>query len=129
MIALRSSGSFKSTEEFLQSLQAGSYLQRLEQYGEIGVNALKDATPIRTDETAQSWSYEIVDRPGYFSIRWKNDHAEAPSDTPVAVLIQYGHGTRNGGYVQGIDYINPAMRPIFDQIVEQMWKEVTSGHG
>lgn len=74
-------------------------------------------------ETAKHWSYEIVSKPGYYSIRWKNDLKEGGA--PVAVLIQYGHGTRNGGFVQGRDYINPTMQPIFDQIAEEAWKEVT----
>ena len=86
--------------------------------------------PILLDEIARAldgkgWTYEIVNRPGYFSIHWLNTHTEEPGHIPVAVLIQYGHGTRNGGYVHGRDYINPAMRPIFDQIAADMWKEVT----
>jgi hypothetical protein len=89
------------------------------------VAALAAATPRDSGETANSWTYQIVQRPGYYSIVWSNTHTEDPGHIPIAVLIQYGHGTRRGGYVQGRDYINPAMRPIFDQIAADMWKEVT----
>lgn len=91
----------------------------------MGVAALRAATPVESSETAQSWYYEIVDRPGYYSIHWLNSHIVEPGRIPVAVLIQYGHATRNGAYVEGVDYINPALRPIFDQIADDMWREVT----
>lgn len=97
----------------------------LEKYGAMGVAALQNATPKESGETADSWYYEIASKPGYFSIRWLNSHLEGPGRIPIAVLLQYGHGTRNGGYIQGRDYINPAMRPIFDQIAADMWREVT----
>lgn len=97
----------------------------LHRYGPIGVAALKEATPKDSAETANSWYYEIVDKPGYFAIHWLNSHIVNPGQIPVAVLIQYGHATRNGGYVEGVDYINPALRPIFDQMAVDMWKEVT----
>ena len=91
----------------------------------MGVAALKAATPEESGVTAASWYYEIVDRPGYYAIHWLNSHVRDPGRIPVAVLIQYGHGTRQGGYVEGRDYINPAMRPIFDQMAAAMWREVT----
>jgi hypothetical protein len=97
----------------------------LAKYGPIGVAALTAATPVESAETANSWYYEIVDKPGYFAIHWLNSNVEEPGTIPVAVLIQYGHATGNGGFVQGRDYINPALRTIFDQIVADMWKEVT----
>jgi len=106
-------------------MQRREQFKALEKYGAIGVAALKQATPVESSETANSWYYEIVDRPGYYSIHWLNSHIEDPGRIPVAVLIQYGHATGNGGYVQGRDYINPALQPIFDQIVADMWKEVT----
>jgi hypothetical protein len=89
----------------------------------MGVDALSAATPIDTSLTANSWSYEVIQRPGYFSIRWFNSNRQNGSN--VAILLQYGHATRNGGYVQGRDYIMPAIRPIFDQIEEEVWREVT----
>lgn len=90
----------------------------------MGVQALASATPAESGETAAAWSYEIVRRRGYFSIRWHNSHVE--DGRPIAILLQYGHGTRQGGYVQGRDYIMPAMRPIFDQIDAEM-RRVVSG--
>jgi hypothetical protein len=128
MIRLTSSGSYRSTEDWLRGLQEKSIFASLEKYGPIGVDALKAATPQDDGDTASHWDYEIVSRPGYYSIKWTNDDVVEPGHIPIAVLIQYGHGTREGGYVEGIDYINPAMRPIFDQIVSDMWKEVTRGN-
>lgn len=118
-------GSFSKTEAFLKRLQSRSYLSQLEKFGQIGVKALSDMTPHDTGKTAESWFYEIINRPGYFSIQWLNGNVREPGHIPVAAIIQYGHGTRHGGYVQGIDYINPAMRPIFEQIAADMWREVT----
>ncbi|MFL5660111.1 MAG: HK97 gp10 family phage protein [Ktedonobacteraceae bacterium] len=97
----------------------------LEKFGPIGVSALKNATPKESSVTANSWYYETVNRSGYFAIHWYNSHIEEPGRIPIAAIIQYGHATRQGGYVQGRDYINPAMQPIFDQIVADMWREVT----
>jgi hypothetical protein len=91
----------------------------------MGVAALQAATPKDSADTANGWYYEIVSKPGYFAIHWLNSNIVNPGQIPVAVLIQYGHATRNGGYVEGVDYINPALRPIFDQMAADMWKEVT----
>lgn len=123
MISLKVSGSFQNTEKFLSRMKQRDQFRALEKYGSVGVAALANATPKDSSETANSWTYEIANRPGYFAIHWRNTHVE--DGIPIAVLIQYGHGTRTGGYVQGRDYINPAIRPIFDQIVADMWKEVT----
>lgn len=125
MIKVQVSGSFNNTQSFLQRMQRGDQFKALERYGAMGVAALKAATPEDSSETANSWDYEVVKRPGYFAIHWRNSHLDDSGQAPVAVLLQYGHGTRNGGYVQGRDYINPALRPIFDQIAADMWKEVT----
>jgi len=95
----------------------------LEKYGPIGVKALAAATPVDSSDTANSWYYEIIKRPGYYSIQWLNSNME--DGVSIAAIIQYGHATGNGGYVQGLDYINPAMQPIFQQIAADMWKEVT----
>jgi hypothetical protein len=97
----------------------------LHKYGPIGVAALANHTPKDEAQTANSWYYEIVDKPGYFAIHWLNSNLEDPGRIPVAILIQYGHATGTGGLVQGVDYINPALRPIFDQMAADMWKEVT----
>lgn len=118
-------GSFSKSQAFLQRMKNREQFKVLHKYGPIGVAALKNATPKDSAVTAESWYYEIVNRPGYFSIHWLNSHLEDPGQIPVAVLIQYGHATGNGGFVQGVDYINPALQPIFDQIATDMWKEVT----
>src|SRR5436190_10195337 len=97
----------------------------LHKYGPIGVAVLKEATPKDDGDTANAWYYEIVDKPGYFAIHWLNSNHDDDGKVPVAALIQYGHATRQGGYVQAQDYINPVLRPIFDQMVSDMWKEVT----
>src|SRR4051794_24841555 len=125
MIKVFTSGSWRTTFDFLRKMQSGRHLQVAKKYGSQGVAALQAATPKESGRTATSWTYEIVERPGYLSIQWLNTDIVEPGHIPVAVLIQYGHGTRGGGYVQGQDYINPAMRPIFDQIAADMWKEVT----
>lgn len=125
MISTRVTGSFKNIDSFLQRMQRRDQFRGLERHGARGVAALKSATPEDSSETANSWYYEVVDKPGYFAIHWLNSNIEEPGTIPVAILLQYGHGTRQGGYVEGRDYINPALRPIFDQIAEDMWKEVT----
>ena len=123
MITITQRGSFKNTERYLRRLQQAQLFAVLEKYGSLGVNALSNATPVDSGETAGSWTYSIVQRPGYYSIRWHNSHTN--KGVPIAVLLQYGHGTGTGGYVQGRDYINPAVRPIFDQMANEAWKEVT----
>jgi hypothetical protein len=125
VIRVSTGGSFAKTNLFLQRMKGREHLRALAKYGPIGVSALSRATPTESTKTANSWYYEIVDRPGYFAIHWYNSNVVQPGNIPIAVLIQYGHGTRNRGYVQGRDYINPAMRPIFDQIAADMWREVT----
>lgn len=113
-------------EAFAQRMKLRLYLTQLgPKYGQMGVAALATATPEDSGKTAESWTYEIVDRAGYYSIKWLNLNVEEPGHIPIAAIIQYGHGTKEGVFVQGKDYINPAMRPIFDQIVADMWKEVT----
>lgn len=125
MIKVTSRGSFSKSLAFLQRMERREQFKVLQKYGPIGVAVLKGATPVEHGETANSWYYEIVDKPGYFAIHWLNSHLVGAGRTPVAVLIQYGHATGTGGIVQGVDYINPALRPIFDQIAADMWKEVT----
>lgn len=123
MIHVTTSGSTKNLETALRRVQRGDIYAALERFGPVGVAALRTATPEESGATADSWYYEIVRRRGYFAIHWYNSHKE--DGIPIAAIIQFGHGTRNGGWVEGIDFINPAMRPLFRQIAEAMWKEVT----
>jgi hypothetical protein len=121
---LTSPGSFSNTELFLRKMQRLSLRQIVEPYAQAGVAALAAATPADTGQAASSWGYEITESRGKLEIHWTNSDIE--NGYPVAVMIQYGHGTGTGGYVQGIDYINPALRPIFDQIAEDVWRVVNS---
>jgi hypothetical protein len=123
MITITEKGSFKNTERYLSRLKSAQLYATLNKYGSLGQNALSNATPTESGLTAASWSYTIEQRPGYYSIRWHNSHVE--SGIPIAVILQYGHGTGTGGYVQGRDYIMPAIRPIFDQMAAEAWREVT----
>jgi hypothetical protein len=123
LIRVTNRGSFRNVEAFGQRVKSRAYLLPLSKYGPIGVAALSGATPIDTGLASSSWYYEIVNKPGYFAINWYNSDIE--NGFHVAVALQYGYGTRHGGYVYGRDYINPAMRPIFDQIAADMWREVT----
>ena len=124
MITFETSGSFKKTESFLASLSKQSIRGTLEKYARQGVSALESATPEESGLTATSWDYEITSSRGSYSIVWTNDNIV--SGVPVAILLQYGHGTGTGGYVQGQDFINPAIKPIFDQIAQDVWKAVTN---
>lgn len=119
-----SSGSFSNTEAFLKKMKEGSIFAALERFGQMGVDALARSTPVDEGETARSWYYEIIKDTNSWSIVWGNSHVE--DGRPIAVLLQYGHATGDGGYVQGRDYINPALQPIFDQILSEAWKAVTS---
>lgn len=123
MITITQKGSFNNTERYLRKLKDAQRLAVLNKYGSLGQNALSNATPTESGLTAQSWSYSIQQRPGYYSIRWHNSHIE--DGVNIAVILQYGHGTGTGGYVQGRDYIMPAIRPIFDQIVAEAMREVS----
>ena len=114
MIEITQKGSFDNTERYLRKMKEADAFATLSKYGSLGVNALSNATPRESGLTAQSWYYTIEMRRGYYSIRWHNRHEE--DGVNIAVILQYGHGTRNGGYVEGRDYIMPAIRPIFDQI-------------
>lgn len=118
-------GDFRKTEKFLEGARTFNVKGLLKRYGEAGVRALAAATPKDTGELASSWGYEIqTDRTGARVI-WTN--SKIVDGIPIAIILQYGHGTGGGGYVQGRDYINPAMRNIFDQLADAAWKEVTRG--
>ena len=123
MITITQKGDFSNTERYLARLKSAQLFAVLSKYGTLGQNALSNATPVESGRTAASWSYSIQQRPGYYSIRWHNSHIE--DGIPIAVILQYGHGTGTGGYVQGRDYIMPAIRPVFDQIVAEAMREVT----
>lgn len=125
METLNVTGDFKNIESFLSRMKKKTMYQNLRKYGEMGVASLAKYTPKDTGKTADSWSYEIKeDANGNVTITWLNSNL-AKGWAPVAILLQYGHATRNGGYVQGIDYINPAMREVFQQIADDAWREIT----
>jgi hypothetical protein len=115
---------WKNTDDYLKKLSSGKYLEALDKYGEMGVEALQAHTPKLTGKTSESWYYEIKKGRSGYTINWMNSNVN--EGTPIAIILQYGHGTRNGGYVQGIDYINPSMNPIFEKIAEDAWKEVSN---
>jgi hypothetical protein len=115
-------GNLEKLFRWLRSSEDARIRSILEKYAHQGLVALQNATPVETGLTAESWYYEIVQRDGYLSLRYHNSHVE--EGRPVAILIQYGHGTRNGGWVEGRDYINPAIRPLFDTMAEEIRKEV-----
>lgn len=121
-ISFTSKGDFSKTIKFLNKVKNVKINDILSKYGKIGVNALLQATPKDSGVTSQSWNYRIEVNNNNASIVWYNTNVV--KGVNIAVILQYGHGTRNGGWVEGIDYINPAMKPIFDKIANQVWKEV-----
>ena len=123
MISFRQKGDFSKTMQFLVKAKKGVKLSDLDKYGREGVAALASATPVDTGETANSWYYEIVHENGKVTITFNNSHIQ--NGVPIAVILQYGHGTGTGGWVEGRDYINPAIQPLFDKIAENAWREVT----
>lgn len=123
-ISFRHKGSFSKTEKLLKKTLGKDYRSILEKYGRDGVTALALNTPMESGETAASWDYEIIQNESSISVVWTNSHVN--KGVNIAIILQYGHATRNGGYVQGRDYINPALQPIFDRLAEAAWKEVTS---
>ena len=127
MIRLTCPGDYKNVDRWLKKLSTKRYLRLLSKYGQMGVDALSAATPIDTGLTAASWSYEIEVKDNSVEIHWTNTNVN--KHVNIAIILQYGHGTGTGGWVEGRDYINPAMRPVFDQIAESAWKEVVIDHG
>jgi hypothetical protein len=124
VLTVRQKGDFRKSLTFFTHLKKRSIRPILEKYGRLGVERLEDATPKATGKTAASWSYEIkMDQSGA-TICWKNSNIV--DGVPIAVILQYGHGTRNGGYVEGLDYINPAIKPIFEALADELWREVKS---
>lgn len=123
MFSVKQKGDFSKLGKYLVKMEkAGDF--DLTPYGEKGVAALAAATPKDTGKTADSWSYDIERKRGEVCLVFKNSNIQ--NGVPIAIILQYGHGTGNGGYVQGRDYINPAARPVFDEILNDAWKEITS---
>lgn len=123
MITFTHKGNFSRTNRFLEKALNVVKLGELDKYGRLGVDALAKATPVDTGRTAESWKYQITRSHGSATISWYNTNEN--EGVNIAVILQYGHGTRNGGFVRGRDYINPAIQPVFDQIAESAWKEIS----
>ena len=123
MISFRQKGDFSKLSKYFERVKEAAKVGVLDKYGQEGVTALSSATPVDSGQTANSWYYEIKRQNGSVSIVFNNSHIN--KGVPIAIILQYGHGTGTGGWVQGRDYINPAIRPIFDRIAEDAWKEVT----
>lgn len=124
MINIKVKGDFKNAEKFFSRSKNSEFFKHLDEYGRKGVEALRIATPKDTGVTADSWEYEINTKHGEIQIAWTNSN-KTKTGIPIVVLVQYGHGTGNGGYVVGRDFINPAIQPVFDAIAEDVWKEVS----
>lgn len=122
MIVFKHRGDFSKTTKFLENAKKSINVKILDKYGQAGVQALASSTPVDTGLTANSWYYEINNKNGRVTISFCNSNIQ--NGVPIAIILQYGHGTGNGGWVQGRDYINPAVQPIFDEIVNSAWKEV-----
>ena len=123
MISFRQQGDFSKLTKYLQQSKDVNLRGILDQFGREGVAALASATPVDSGRTAECWYYEIENKNGSYTIQFLNSNIQ--NGVLVAILLQYGHGTRQGGWVQGRDYINPAIQPVFDKIAESAWKEVT----
>ena len=123
MITIESQGDWKLTRNWFDRMTKLDLALIMNQFGKEGVSALASATPSKSGVTSKSWNYEVTRKGNNWKITWTNSNVNKGAN--IAVLIQYGHGTRNGGYVVGRDYINPAIRPVFDKIAQKAWKEVT----
>lgn len=123
MITFRQQGDFSKLTQYLERVKEAIRLGDLDKYGREGVAALASATPVDSGLTANSWYYKIENKNGSATISFHNSNIQ--NGVPIAIILQYGHGTGTGGYVQGRDYINPAIQPIFDKIANEAWREVT----
>lgn len=123
MISFRQKGDFSKVTRYLQKVSKAARMVDLDKYGREGVTALASVTPVDSGLTANSWTYEITRDHGIVAISFHNTNIQ--NGVPIAIILQYGHGTRNGGWVEGRDYINPAIQPIFDKIANDAWREVT----
>ena len=124
MIRITSQGDYRKATRYLEKLKETARIGILDKYGKKGVEALAADTPKDTGYTSSCWEYEIIQRKGGVSLQFYNTNVV--DGCPIAIILQYGHGTRNGGYVEGRDYVNPAIRPVFDEMAEELWKEVRS---
>ena len=123
MITFKHQGNFNNTEGFFNRVITAHNISILEKYARKGVEILNSVTPVDSGKTASSWGFNIINDKKGLSISWTNSNIV--DGTPIAILIQCGHATGNGGYVQGRDYINPSLRPLFDQLTNELWKEVS----
>ena len=123
MITFKHKGDFSNLTRFLERAKEAVHMGDLDKYGRAGVEALASATPVDSGETANSWYYEITNSKGSAKITFNNSNIQ--NGVPIAIILQYGHGTGTGGWVEGRDYINPAIQPIFDEIANNAWREVT----
>ena len=123
MVKFNQKGDFRKLTGFFERVKQSVNLSNLDQYGKEGIQALRTATPVDSGITAQSWEYEITRKDGRVSITFQNSNVN--KGVNIAIILQYGHATRNGGWVEGRDYINPAIQPVFDKIVNEAWREVT----
>lgn len=124
-ITMKEKGNFSASLKFLKAMKEKSWLKNLDKYGEMGVQALANATPKDTGLTAASWNYEVVNKGNYIYLNWYNTNV-IKDYFNVALRIQTGHGTKEGVWIEGIDYINPALQPVFDKIAGSIWEEVKS---
>lgn len=124
MIRIKQKGNFNKTEKFLKKSLGKDYIRVLEKYAQLGVSSLSAYTPIDTGLTAISWNYEIIQNDDKISIIWNNSNIN--NGVNIAIILQYGHSTKSGTYVNGIDYINPALKPVFKKLADAAWKEVIS---
>ena len=123
MVKFTQKGDFSKLNAYLQKQIKRQHTSLLDRYGKMGVDALRDATPKDTGKTSESWYYDTMVTDNRITITWSNSNFN--NGVPIAVILQYGHATGNGGWVEGRDYINPAMRPVFDKIAQDLWKEIT----
>ena len=123
MISFRQKGDFSKLTRYFERVKEAARFSILDKYGREGVAALASATPVESGKTADSWYYEIERQNGSATISFYNSNVN--EGVPIAIILQYGHGTGTGGWVEGRDYINPAIQPIFDKLTEEAWKEVT----
>lgn len=123
-IVFKNKGDFSKVTKYLERVKGAARLDVLNKYGNEGVKALASATPVDTGLTARSWHYEVEHSKEFARISFFNSHVN--KGVPIAIILQYGHGTRNGGWVEGRDYINPAIQPIFDKITDEAWREVAN---
>lgn len=122
MITFRQKGDFSKVTKYLKKVKRSINIEDLDKYGKEGVSALSSATPFETGNTSNSWYYKIENKKGLIKLSFCNSNIQ--NGVPIAIILQYGHGTRNGGWVEGRDYINPSIQPIFDKIADKAWKDV-----